>query len=77
MENSEDRDFSNTPPDLAEKAKSIVLNLLPQKSRDKYEQQYQLFQSCLVKNNVRPNKISENILLIFFTHNNSCRQSVM
>ena len=34
-------EVSCTPPEIAEIAKSVALNLLPEKSRDKYEIQYE------------------------------------
>lgn len=38
-------DYSNTPEELAEIDQNVSLNLLPHKSKEKYERKYQLFSS--------------------------------
>lgn len=50
----------NTPPDIAEVAKNATLDLLPSKSRVKYEKQYAGFMEWMKSHKV--GKISENIL---------------
>jgi len=63
-ENVEIIEISCTPPEIAQTARSITLNLLPEKSRKKYEKQYDLFiKWCELKGT---KKISENILLAYF-----------
>lgn len=64
MEIDEISEVSCTPPEIAQAAKSVTLNLLPEKSRSKYEKQYEVFSKwCESK---ETNKISENILLAYF-----------
>lgn len=59
-----DSEFSSTPPDIADFAKNITLNVLPTKSRSKYEKQYNIFMDwCRSK---KINKYSENVLLTYF-----------
>lgn len=67
-ENSIDIDESSevscTPPEIGQAAKSVALNLLPEKSRSKYEKQYELFSKWCQSKGTK--KISENILLVYF-----------
>ena len=57
-------EVSCTPPDIMQAAKSVTLNLLPEKSRSKYEKQYELFSKWCESKGTK--KISENILLAYF-----------
>lgn len=59
-----DSDMSCTPPDIADTAKMVTLNLLPEKSRKKYEKQYDLFMSWC--NTRKVSKYSENVLIAYF-----------
>lgn len=43
MNSLEDDHFSNTPPEIAEKAHSVTINLLPIKCREKYDCQYDVW----------------------------------
>ena len=54
---------SCTPSEIAEIAKSVALNLLPEKSRDKYEIRYERFRKWCDSKETK--NISENILLAF------------
>lgn len=73
MEILEDDKFSIPQPEITEKVHNFTLNLLPVKSREKYERQYELFGSWLSEKNV--NKISENILLAYFLEKAKVLQS--
>lgn len=73
MDSLEGDNFSNTLPEIVEKEHNVTLNTLPKKSREKYERQYELFGSWLNESNV--NKISENILLAYFTEKATVLQS--
>lgn len=64
MEIDDISDISCTPPEIAQVAKLVTLNLLPEKSRSKYEKQYELFRKWCESQGTQ--KISENILLAYF-----------
>ncbi|KAJ3665542.1 hypothetical protein Zmor_001033 [Zophobas morio] len=53
-----------TPPEIIEKAKTAIENLLPAKSRDRYETVYHKFMERKLKNKV--NSLSENVMLVYF-----------
>ena len=53
-----------TPPEIIEKAKTAIDNLLPRKSRERYEIVYQKFMEWKIKNKV--NSLSENVMLAYF-----------
>lgn len=61
--NSED-EFSSTPPNIVQLAANTTENLLPEKSRGRYEKVYQQFMDWRTTNNV--NSFSENVLLAYF-----------
>lgn len=63
--NVDDSDFPNTPPDVAEQANIVTLNLLPEKSRDKYETQYRKFITWCQDKNVT--NYTEDVLLVYFS----------
>lgn len=52
------------PPDVAEVAREVVLNLLPSKSREIYECAYKRFIKWCEEKNVKT--YSENVLLAYF-----------
>ncbi|KAB0805180.1 hypothetical protein PPYR_02150 [Photinus pyralis] len=54
-----------TPPDVAETAKKVTLELLPSKSRKIYEKRYDEFIKWCNSNRI--NKYSENVLLTYFS----------
>lgn len=54
----------NTPPDIIESARNVTLNLLPEKSKLKYEKEYSCFISWCESRKVK--KYSENVLLSYF-----------
>lgn len=57
-------DENCTPPDISEAADAAVFNLLPKKSRDKYEAEYGKFKIwCDTK---KVHKSTENVLLAYF-----------
>ncbi|KAB0804481.1 hypothetical protein PPYR_01451 [Photinus pyralis] len=56
---------SCTPPDVAETAKKVTLELLPSKSRKIYEKRYDEFIKWCNSNRI--NKYSENVLLTYFS----------
>lgn len=53
-----------TPPEIREVAKNIEINLLPKKSRMKYEGNYKRFMDYCMEKNART--FSENVLLAYF-----------
>lgn len=53
-----------TPPEISEKAKTATNDLLPEKSRERYELVYQRFMDWRLKNNVK--SLSENVMLAYF-----------
>jgi hypothetical protein len=54
-----------TPPEIQNKAHDVSLNLLPAKSRGKYELQYKLFMDWCSAKNVK--KYSENVILAYLS----------
>lgn len=61
MSSSED----DLPQDLAEEARIAILNLLPEKSRERYEKEYSLFKEWLEERGVK--KVSEDATLVYFS----------
>lgn len=53
-----------TPPDIENAAKQVSLNLLPEKSRKKYEIVFKTFMDW--RNIKSTNSFSENVLLAYF-----------
>lgn len=53
-----------TPPHIVEAARITSLNLLPEKSKKKYEMVYKCFMSWRKNHNV--GSFSENVLLVYF-----------
>lgn len=68
-----DYDYNNTPEEIAETAKQVSLNLLPDKSKKKYERSYELFSSWCVSKKVT--KLSENVLLAYFAEQSKVMKS--
>lgn len=60
-----DEQFINTPPELKKKATNISLNLLPAKSRQRYEKHYELFNNW--KKSKKAKNITENVLLAYLS----------
>lgn len=60
-----DEEFTNTPPDLQEEASNVSLNLLPKKSRQRYEKYYELFNNW--KKNKKAKNLTENVLLAYLS----------
>ena len=60
----DDANFNCTPPEVTAVANQTALNLLPEKSRKKYEQTYKAFMDWRVKKNI--SSFSENVLLAYF-----------
>ncbi|RZC35647.1 hypothetical protein BDFB_015245, partial [Asbolus verrucosus] len=63
MEDNQDN-LPCTPPEIREIAENTVASLLPEKSSEDYNKQYQKFQIWCNDNNIQG--ISENILLAYF-----------
>ena len=57
--------FEGTPPDVAEIAKGAFNDLLPTKSKERYELEYAKFNDY--KKKIRTTPSSENILMAYFT----------
>lgn len=70
---SELEEFSATPPEVAEIAKQASLNLLPEKSREKYEQEFRLFMEWC--QNKKVNSITENVVLAYFSEKSKVLKS--
>ncbi|KAJ8915684.1 hypothetical protein NQ315_000618 [Exocentrus adspersus] len=60
-----DEEFANPPPDFLEKASNVSLNLLPAKSRKRYDKYYDLFNKW--KKSKKAKNVTENILLAYFS----------
>lgn len=61
---SSDSDPSCTPPEILEKAQGATNNLLPAKSRERYEIVYKKFMDWRLKNKIE--SFSENVMLAYF-----------
>ena len=61
--------FEGTPLDIAEIARNAFYDLLPTKSKEKYELAYAKFNNY--KKQIRITSFSENILIFGCTHKNS------
>lgn len=80
LEENWSEDGENVPLDIVESAKLVVLDLLPDKSKERYEQEYDTFKKWMNENHVR--KINEDAVLvcalekrsggISFSHLNNC-----
>jgi hypothetical protein len=57
-------DMECTPPEVLEAAKNNSLNLLPAKSRDRYEFSYKQFMDCRNKKGIK-SSFSENVLIAY------------
>lgn len=60
-----DDNLENTPPELAAVANNLIENLLPTKSRDKYEKSYKKFENWCTINKAQ--HFTENVLLAYFS----------
>jgi integrase len=65
MEYDSDNLEDNTPPEIGNLAKEVTLNLLPSKSRIKYEKTYELFKSWCSSKKV--NNVTENVLIAYMS----------
>lgn len=65
--------FSSTPPEMREEAEKIQEQLLPQKSKGLYMKTYAIFKDWCQGKKVE--KISENILLIYFQEQAKTRKA--
>lgn len=54
-----------TPPEIQKKSLETSLEILPQKSVDKYNRQYDIFMEWCKKHGIK--KYSENVLLAYFS----------
>lgn len=65
MDSDDDVEMSGTPPELVAAAENVTLNLLPNKSREKYEFAYKRFKAyCFEKNTTSR---SENVMIAYFS----------
>lgn len=64
-----DSEESLTPPEIKEAARQATLNLLPLKSKARYESTYKKFLDWCKKENIK--KFTENCLLAFFQQRES------
>jgi hypothetical protein len=64
MSSDSDEVILCTPPHITEKAKEATNNLLPKKSRERYDIVYKKFMEWRLKNNIK--SFSENVLLAYF-----------
>jgi hypothetical protein len=55
-----DEEMCETPQDILEQAKLISSNLLPNKSKDRYELEYSLF--CKWRNNKNITKVNDDVM---------------
>lgn len=61
---SDIEDINCTPPEIREKSEMASLDMLPKKSREKYERQHQLFLEWCGKHHIT--KYSENVVMGYF-----------
>lgn len=59
-----EEDIQCTPPEIQKKSLETSLEILPQKSVEKYNRQYDIFMEWCKKHEIR--KYSENVLLAYF-----------
>lgn len=57
-------DMDLTPPEIQNTAKSVIRNLLPIKSRNKYKKVYENFKTWQI--NKKTNSFSESVMLTYF-----------
>ncbi|KAJ3662126.1 hypothetical protein Zmor_006485 [Zophobas morio] len=60
-----DDDMDCNPPELGEAAKKGIGNLLPEKSKSRYQKAYQAYTDWCAQNKVQ-NITSENVILAYF-----------
>jgi site-specific recombinase XerD len=63
----DDADDSCTPPEVREIAEHASSDLLPVRTRQKYEQTYETFKNWCIAKNVQPSRITENIVLAYLS----------
>lgn len=61
---SSDNEIMCTPPDIRDKAKIATHNLLPTKSRERYEHVYRKFMDWKLEHHIK--SFSENVMLAYF-----------
>lgn len=65
FEYQDNDDEINTPPEILDRAKEVVSNLLPNKSREVYECAYNRFLNWCNEKNVK--SYTESVLLAYFS----------
>lgn len=60
-----EEDIQCTPPEIREKSLETTFEILPQKSVEKYNRQYEIFMEWCKKHGIT--KYSENVLLAYFS----------
>jgi len=71
---SSDVSYPSTPPHIRESARNVTLNLLPQKSKTRYEKEYSVFiKWCLA--NKAGSSYSENIVLTYLAEIGKSKKS--
>lgn len=74
MISSDESDVNCTPPHIKECAKNVTLNLLPEKSRSRYEKEYSIFIKWC-KENKAGTSYSEDVLLSYFAQISKTKKS--
>ncbi len=64
VSSSEDEVFTSTPPNIMEMAEESTKNLLPEKSKGRYNQVYKFFMDWRLQNKVK--SFSENVMMAYF-----------
>lgn len=64
IESDDNSEFESTPPDILAQATNASNNLLPEKSKTKYEIVYKKFMDWRTENNIH--SFSENVLMAYF-----------
>lgn len=62
---SDSENISNTPPEISVIAKAVILDLLPEKSKNKYIKQYDEFITWCKSRQI--NNYSESALIVYFS----------
>lgn len=73
IEDNDEFEFSCTPPDVAEAANIAVHNLLPEKSRERYEKAYKSFGDWCKEKKIRA--FTENVFLGYFSELANAKKS--
>ena len=67
--------MSNIPDNIIKKAAEISKNLLPEKSRERYEEEYSKFTDWCKVQSVELRKVSDEVLLVYLSEKSKIMKS--